>query len=87
MLSMLASRPVFRSLALAVALSAAPSLLLAQAPAGRQGGGGSKPQADRPAPAQRPTAQPRGPDRQPSADRGRPPGRSMGEPELKRRKP
>jgi hypothetical protein len=87
MLPMIASRPTFRSLALAFALAAAPSLLLAQSPTGRSSGGGSRPQADRPAPSQRPTAEPRRPDRQPSADRGRPPGRSTGEPELKRRKP
>jgi len=87
MLTMTASRPMFRSLALAFALAAAPSLLLAQGPTGRSSGGGSRPQAERPAPTQRPTAEPRGSSRQPSVDRGRPPGRSTGEPELKRRKP
>jgi hypothetical protein len=87
MLAMLPFRPVFRSLALAVALLAAPSLLLAQNPTGRPSSSGGRPQAERPAPSQRPTAEPRGPDRQPAAERGRPPGRSTGEPELKRRKP
>lgn len=82
---------MIRSLALTLALAAAPSLVLAQAPTNRPNSGGSRPQAERPASTQGATAQPkrpdRGTDRQASPDRGRPPARSTGEPELKRRKP